>query len=120
MGNTVWILSEDSDEDDWDHSLLLVHEKSLDKLADQLSVKKLSGFYDHSILAEEYGGTIEPNYIIPDDLESVLKPLVTAIRNGDAGKLNGDAEIIEELEDCLEKVIVAKSRDSKVRLAIVP
>ncbi len=120
MGNTVWVLSENSDEDDWDHSFILINEQSLDKLADQLSVKKLSDLYDHSILAEEYGEDIEPNYIIPDDLESVLNPLITAIRNGDAGKLNGDTEIIEELEDCLEKVLNAKSRSSKVRLAIVP
>ncbi len=120
MGNTIWVLSEDSDEDDWDHSFLLVNEKSLDKLAEQLNVKKLSDFYDHSILAEEYGGDIEPNYINPDELESVLNPLITAIRNGDAGKLNGDSEIIEELEDCLEKILNAKSQSSKVRLAIVP
>ena len=120
MGNTIWVLSEDSDEDDWDHSFLLVNEKLLNKLADQLNVKKLSDFYDHSILAEEYGEDIEPNYIIPDDLESVLNPLITAIRDGDAGKLNGNVEIIQELVDCLEKVLNAKSCGSKVRLAIVP
>lgn len=120
MGNTVWVLSENSDEDDWDHSLLLVHENSLDKLAGQLGVKKLSHFYDHSILAEEYGEDIEPNYILPDDLLSVLNPLITAIRDGDAGGLNGELEIIEELEDCLDKVLNAKNLGSKVRLAIVP
>ena len=120
MGNTVWILSEDREEDDWDHSLLLVNEKSLDKLADQLNVKRLSDFYDHSVLAEEYGGDIEPNYISAHELEGVLSLLITAIRDGEAGKLNGNTEIIEELEDCLEKTLNAKSHGSKMRLAIVP
>ena len=120
MGNTIWVLSEDSDEDDWDHSLLLANEKSLDKLAEQISVKKLSEFDDHSILAEEYGGDIEPNYINPDDLEPVLGSLITAVRDGVADKLSGNKEIIEELEDCLEKVLNAKRHGKKVRMAIVP
>ena len=120
MGNTVWVLSQDIDEDDWDHSLILVHEKSLDMLADQLSVKRLSDFYDYSILAEDFDEEVEPNYVSADELESVLNSLITAIRDGIAGKLNEDTEIIEELEDCSGKVSNAKRNGSKVRFAIVP
>ena len=120
MGSTVWVLSEDRDEDEWDHSLILVHEKSLDMLADQLCVKRLSDFYDYSILAEDFDGQVEPNYISADELELVLYSLIKAIHDGNAGKLNENTEIIEELEDCAEKVSNAKHNGSKIRFAIVP
>ena len=120
MGNAIWLLSEDREEDDWDHSLILVNEKLLDKLADELNVKRLSDVYDHSILAEEYGGEVKPNFIIAEELENVLDLMIRAIRDGSASKLNEDNEIIEELEDCLKKVSSAKSKGLKVRLAIVP
>lgn len=120
MGNTIWLLSEDREEDDWDHSLILVNEKQLDKLADELNVKRLSDVYDHSILAEEYGGRVKPKFVIAEELENVLDSMIRAIRKGSASKLNKDNEIIEELEDCLKKVSSAKSKGLKVRLAIVP
>ncbi len=117
MGNTVWLLNENSDEDEWDHSLIIANENSLNGLADELGIKRLSDYYDHSILAEEFGGEAEPNYVIAEELTSILDPLINAIRGG---KLNGDNEIIEELEDCLKKALAAKDQGLKVRLAIVP
>ena len=71
-------------------------------------------------MAEEYGGDIQPNYINPDDLEPVLGSLIAAVRDGVANKLSGNTEMIEELEDCLEKVLSAKRYGKKVRIAIVP
>lgn len=117
MGNTIWVLNQNTDEDEWDHSLVIAKEKELDGLATELNIKKISDFYDHSILAEEYGGDVKPNFVIAEDLEEILKTLIKAISNG---KLNRNAELIEELEDCLSKVVDAKNQDLKVRLAIIP
>ena len=120
MGNTVWVLSEETEEDEWDHSLLLAHEDALNRMADQLGITRLSDFYDHSILAEEYGEEIEPNFVETEEVEFVITSLLAAIREGNADSLNGDTELIEELNDCLEKVVIAKKQDCQVRLAIVP
>ena len=120
MGNTVWILTQEDQDDDWDHSLILAKEKALDKLADQIGVQKLSAFYDHSILAEEYGGEAEPNYVSTKELTDVLSTLITVIQEGNADNLNGDIELIEELEDCLKKVLKATDQGLEVRVAIVP
>ena len=117
MGNTVWLLSENTDEDEWDHSLILKYEKILNKLADELGISRLSDLYDHSILAEEYGQEVAPNYISAENLVGILEPLINAIQGG---KLDGNAEVIEELEDCLNKTLAAKNLGHKVRLAIVP
>ena len=120
MGNTIWILSEEIEEDEWDHSLMLTHEESLDHLSDQLGISKLSDFYDHSILAEEYGEEIEPNFVDAEDVEYVITSLLTAISEGGADDLDADTDLIEELNDCLEKVQLAKNYGFQVRLAIVP
>ena len=117
MGNTIWVLSENRDEDEWDHSLIISNETKLNALADELSIKRLSDFYDHSILAEEYGAEVEPNYVIAQDLAAVLDSLMSAIRSG---MLNGDVDLLEELDDCLQKTLDAKNQGLKVRLAIVP
>ncbi len=114
MGNTLWVLNEKRDEDEWDHSLVLSHEKYLESLADELGINRISEFYDHSILSEEYGVEAEPNYVIPQDVEVVLGSLIEAI------KPDGNAELIAELEDCLNKTLEADSENIKVRLAIIP
>ena len=117
MGNTVWVLDEHSDEDEWDHSLILDNEQALANLATELSITKLSDLYDHSILAEEYGGDIEPNYVDAQKLAAIFEALISAIKGG---KLNSDAELLEELDDCLKKTVEAKRQGLRVRLAIVP
>ena len=117
MGNTVWLLNENTEGDEWDHSLILANENELNSLADELGVKRLSDVYDYSILTEEYGGEAEQNYLDAQELINILEPITKAIK---AGRLNADAEIIEELEDCLKKTSIAKDQGLKVRLAIVP
>lgn len=120
MGNTVWILSESNDSDDWDHSLILKLEKSLNKLASEIGVAKISDFYDNSILAEEFGEEVEPLFSDPAEIEPVLNALIVAIKQGQSPKLQREAELMEELEDCVSKVTLAKSNGERVRVAIVP
>lgn len=117
MGNTIWILNENTDEDEWDHPLILAYEKKLDDLANELGIKKISDFYDHSILAEEYGGDVEPHFVTAKDVKEIIQALVTAISSG---KLNRNTELIEELEDCLGKIIESENQGLEVRIAIVP
>ena len=120
MGMTVWVLSEDEFEDSWDHSLLLEHEKTLQELAQKIGVTKLADFYDNSILEEELGGTSEPFFSSAEDVEKSLMGLINAINDGQSEKLATVEFLLEELEDCLQKVILAKENGKKVRLAIVP
>lgn len=120
MGNTVWILDESTDEDSWDHSVILANEKSLDKLAKELGVKTLSQLFDFSILEEELGGNAEPNYFSPDVIEATLAAFVGAIRSGYEINLSDKNELLEELDDCISKVLSAKESDLKVRMAVVP
>ena len=53
MGDTIWVLIEGQESDDWDHSVLLREQKGLDRLAEILSVAKLSELFDFSAYAEE-------------------------------------------------------------------
>ena len=120
MGNTVWILQEGEESDDWDHSLILKFEKSLNKLSKELGIPKLSEFYDSSILSEEMGFETEPKYCEPSDLETVFSKLINAIKNGDSAKLSGEDSLLNELKDCHSKIIKALESGHKVRLAVVP
>lgn len=120
MGNTVWILSEHSKEDAWDHSLILFNEISLNTLAKHIGVRPLSELYDQSILAAEFGHDIEPNYFPADEVEKIVSALITAIREGKSETLHGNVPLVEELEDCLKKVSKARNEGVKVRLALVP
>ena len=120
MGNTVWILSESRDSDNWDHSLLLKFEKSLNKLAREIGVARISDFYDKSILAEEFGEELESLFCDPSELEKVLYAIIAAIKQGHSPKLQGETELLEDLEDCISKVTMAKNSREKVRVAIVP
>jgi hypothetical protein len=41
MGNTVWVLKEGQNEDDWDHSFILREEKALDRLAKKIESQEI-------------------------------------------------------------------------------
>ncbi len=120
MGHTIWVLPEGAEEDDWDHSLVLIQEKSLDKLSSSLGVKKLSEFFDFSILAEEYGGDTDPLYVEPAEVEATLVALADAIKSGTGGNLERRDELLEELEDMRSKVRKAGNNGVRVRVSIVP
>lgn len=121
MGNTLWILKEGEEECDYDYSLILREDQSLDHLANALGVKKLTELFDYSVLAEEFDAPVEYNYIDPQEGIDTFSALVTAINDKHEGiKLNRRKEIIEELEDCLSKCKGAKTQGLKVRLSIIP
>lgn len=120
MGQTVWVLSEDQQHDLWDHSFILVEEKALVNLARECLVKPLSEFYDFSVLNEEYGGPdTEPSFFDPGQIRQSLEALIKAI-NDNHTSLKNSAEIHEELQDCLQKVMQAEQQNKRVRLAIIP
>ncbi|MCP4351571.1 MAG: hypothetical protein GY795_39395 [Desulfobacterales bacterium] len=120
MGDTVWVLKEGQDEDNWDHSLILSEEKALNRLSKKLKIKKLSDFYDYSVLNEEFDGPdTEPNFVKPIDVKKSLQALINAIQEGDSG-IKSPSGIVEELEDCLKKVTEAEKENCNVRLSIIP
>ena len=120
MGNTLWIRSDVRTSDEMDHTLILKHEKILNKLCGEIGVSKLSDYFDQSILTEEYGENIEPNYSKPVELETVLTALICAIQDRKSSTLADETQIINELEDCLAKVLLAKENGEMVRSSIVP
>jgi hypothetical protein len=120
MGDTVWVLPEGKEEDDWDHSLTLREEKGLNKLSEALGVKKISDLLDYSIQAEEFGQELQPNYVEPNELESTLSSLVTALKeHHPAYKPKRADELLEELEDMLAKVRKAAEDGVRVRLSVI-
>ncbi len=120
MGDTVWVLKEGEEEDIRDHSLILSEEKALNRLAKKLKIKKLSDFYDYSVLNEEFDGPdTEPNYVKPNDVKESLQALINAIREGDSG-IGSPDEVVEEFEDCLQKVAEAEKENCNIRLSIIP
>ena len=120
MGNTIWVLKEGQDEDDWDHSFILREEKALDRLTRKLKVKKLSDYYDYSVLNEEFDGPdTEPNYVKPVDVKKSLEALINSIKEGSSG-IKSTSEILEELEDCLKKVNEAEKENCDICLSLIP
>lgn len=120
MGNTVWVLQDGKEDDDWDHSLLLVHEKRLDKLAKEIGVKEFSEFLDYSVIAAEFGAGTVVNYVEPAEVKDTFSQLIAAIVAGKSKKLNNNSDLIEELEDCSNKADVAQQAGKKIRLSVVP
>lgn len=120
MGNTVWILQEGQEDDDLDHSLVIVHEKRLDKLAKEIGVKEFSEFLDYSVIAAEFGEDAEVNYIEPVEVKDTFFQIIAAIVAGKSKKLSNNSNLLEELEDCLNKVEVAQQAGKKVRLSVIP
>lgn len=122
MSNTIWVLTEGQESDDWDHSVMLKIEKILNKLCKSIGLKPFSELLDYSILEEEYSDeSFEQNYQAATTVLAVLVPLRDEIFNGKGGiKENIRTEVLEELDDCISKVQIAKSKGTEVRLSIVP
>ncbi len=120
MTDTIWVLREGQEEDDRDHSLILREEKSLKRLSKELGVKSLPEFFDYSILKEEFNGPdTEPNYSKPSEILPTLEALIIKIKSGESN-IERSEELLEELEDCLKKVVEAEDEKCSVRLSIVP
>jgi len=120
MGNTVWVLKEGQEEDDWDHSFMLREEEALNTLSKTYGVKALADLLDYSILNEEFGDSDDaPNFLNPSEIKPTLTALISAIKEGKSN-LKEVSEILEELEDCLRKVVEAENEQCRIRLSIVP
>jgi hypothetical protein len=118
MGNTVWVMAEGQQEDEWDHSLVLSQEKHLAALAEALKVNKLSEFFDYSELAENPDD--KPQYLNADDAIATLTALIAGINDHHpAYKGKHKHDMVDELEDCLKKITKASKKDRKVRMAVI-
>jgi hypothetical protein len=120
MGNTVWVLQDGQEEDNSDHSLVLVYEKQLDKLSKEMGIKNFSKFLDYSVIATEFGGDAEVNSVEPAEVKDTYSQLITAIVDGKSKELANNSDLLDELEDCLNKVEVAQQAGKKVRLSVIP
>ena len=97
MGNTLWVLKEDQEEDNWDHSLMLIEEDELKRLSKQSGVKALEDLLDFSIISEEYSDVeMEPNFLNPSDIKPTLEALISTIKSGNVN-LESPTEVLEEL-----------------------
>ena len=89
MGNTLWRIKKGQNATDSDHSLILNENKNLDILANSIGVKKLSEFFDFSVLAEEFDAPAECNYIDPQEGIDTFSALINTIqKNKEEIKLN--------------------------------
>ena len=120
MGDTIWVLKEGQEEDDWDHTLILRNEKSLKLLSEEIGVKSLSEYFDYSILNEVFDAPdTNPKYSKPSEIRLTLEALISKIKSSES-KTEENDELLEELEDCLKKVNEAEMEKCNVRLSIVP
>ena len=115
MGSTVWILQENQKSDDCDHSEMLEQSKELDALCAKLNLPALSGFFDESILAEEFGVDVEPKYFDASIIKKLLATLVETVEHDE-----GKALLTEEMKDVISKCSLAEEKKTKVRLALIP
>ena len=124
MGQTLWVLPEGTENDDFDHSLILSVDERLDQLAVGLVLAPLTALLDYSVLAEEFGGPVEGNYLEALVASHHLDTLATAIRDGGQTPMSLDfdrhQELLAELEDCIAKCREAQKQGLRVRLAVIP
>ena len=146
MGNTIWVDVQGRREDELprDNSIMLRLKAELDRLSDELSVPKLSQFYDDSELRAAYGDLIEQ----PDEGANAAKairapkagwfdpaPALSAVRKiqeylgrhdeelafaEDRRRRHWRATLLNELKDCQSTLEVALSRGRQFRFLIVP
>lgn len=123
MSHTLWVLKEGQESDGWDHSVILAHENRLDRLARHLGVTRLSEFYDWSVLEADYQSPDEPTFVEPGPVRESLTAIIAALKSGEADGLfkpETRDHLVEELEDCLDKVNEAAAEDCRLRLSIIP
>lgn len=112
MSQTLWILTEGQESDNWDHSMVLNEIKYLDRLCERSCLIKLSSCLDESIVAKEFGMEVEPKYMDANTLHKIIKALKEQMDKG------SNTVLVEELQDIQKKCLLSKG--NKVRLAIVP
>lgn len=144
MGDTIWVDVQGRRKDDLprDNSIMLRLKAELDQLSDQLSVPRLSQFYDYSELQAAYADLIEQAKAVnPATTETAKEswfdptPALSAIR-----KLNDHLErhseelafpedrkrrhwrtiLLSELKDCQSTLEKAASQGHRFRFLIMP
>ena len=122
MGTTLWVLGRKTAKkgDDYDHSAMFDAADDLDALCDELGVAKLSSFFDWTDFNANMGDEDEDAKPDWHDAGKAL-PVLRALRErlaADAGGGN-DAQLLEELDDCIGKVSGLAGRKEKFHLCVV-
>lgn len=132
MGDTIWVnrKNKKSEEgDDWDHTLFLEAVEELDKLADSLNVAKPSAFFDWTDYQFNMSDVGLPETWIEENQRwhtpalaiETLKALIARLEQGSEVNIGEDTRegIIEELQDCLEKLKAAEDDSDLFHFCIV-
>jgi hypothetical protein len=141
MGDTIWVDVQGRAKDDLpqDNSVMLRFKDELDRLSDKLGVRKLSDFYDYSVLAaqfaEETTGVEADDKARPREMwfdPTQALAAVKAIHNhllqnpedfgfkAEPYRRNWPVNLMKELQNCqtvLEKTV---SQGQQFRFLIVP
>jgi len=119
MGDTIWVrrksrVGTDASGDDFDHSLFCKASEELDKLAENLGVRRLSDFLDTTDMQYNLSDEDLPEswivenekWFSPVDALSSLAKIVERLKSGEVKGIKEKMrpELLEELEDCLVKV----------------
>lgn len=120
MGSTIWILEEAQEEDDWDHTCLLMNEKALNHVCQNLRGETFSQYLDFSIEQEDFGIECEANYFPPDELLALLSMLYKEVGASASANFQNKDGLLEELENGIKRVELAKLKAAKVRFAVIP
>lgn len=133
MGMTIWVDVEDvphAKTDTRDHSIVLVLEKNLERVATKLGVKKLKEFYDYSSMAAAYADrpvVIEPRWADPSELLASLEAIHEHLRahpkalrfRPDVARAHYPGSLMAELEHCVSVVKRARTERRRVRLLVL-
>jgi len=142
MGMTVWIHTLQGrtlSKYDNDHSLLNFHSENLDKVCESINVPKLTSFFDMTDLTlnlsegtEEEESEMDPETGWPygiDDMDwfdaaigqSTLLTLRAHIPSHPILALKPETEraLIEEIDDCLQKLSAPAKNGGKFHLALI-
>lgn len=121
MSQTIWVLQEGQEQDDWDHSHILLEEKALNKLAKENKLFALGELLDYSLLNEEYGLPIEEiKYFEATYLNLIVESYITSITNNTEINFKHQNDLIEEFKDILLKINQAKKENKRLRLSVIP
>jgi hypothetical protein len=119
MGTTLWVLGRKSvdDGDDYDHSAMFDGADELDALCAKLGVAKLSSFFDWADFNANMGDEGDDAKAQWHDPKQAL-PVLRALRERVAAD-GGDAQLLEELDDCVGKVAALADRGEQFHLCVV-
>lgn len=145
MGMTLWLNTlhgRDYSPDSNDHSAMHRHSDALDALCVEAGTRQLSEFFDFTDLEYNYSDEIDEDEEVEsevdpetgyaygiDDMQwfdsveglSTLRALHAALSSGALRELDDDerAELLDELEDCVETLQAAGDATVKFHLAVV-